>query len=148
LKIIRPELLQRPSAVERFRREVRAAASMAHPNVVPAYDAEEADGVHFLAMEFVTGHDLAESVGRNGPLPINEACDYIRQAARGLTHAHTRGMVHRDIKPQNLMLTPDGQVKILDFGLSKFASEAGTSQSADAATPLPASDLTRASTTL
>ena len=148
IKIIRPDLLQRPCAVERFRREVRAAASLAHPNVVPAYDAEEAEGVHFLAMEFVTGFNLAEFVARNGPLPVSDACDYVRQAALGLAHAHARGMVHRDIKPQNLMLTPEGQVKILDFGLSKFASEAAADHSSAVPTLLAVSDLTRASTTL
>src|SRR5260370_1655880 len=74
-------------------------------------------------MEFVEGLSLAQLVAKRGPLPILNACNYIRQAALGLQHAHEQGMVHRDIKPQNLMLTPRGQVKILDFGLARLASE-------------------------
>ncbi|MDA1018095.1 MAG: protein kinase, partial [Planctomycetota bacterium] len=116
--------------------------------IVTAFDAEQAGDVHFLAMEFVDGIDLAESVKQRGPLPVEEACDYIRQVADGLQHAHEKGMVHRDIKPHNLMLTsrelrvesPERQsgraagsgpstldnrlaVKILDFGLAGFATE-------------------------
>ncbi len=148
LKVIRPDLLRRPNAIERFRREVRAAASLTHPNVVPAYDAEEVDGVHFLAMEFVPGCDLAAEVNHRGPLPVAEACEYVRQAALGLAHAHERGMVHRDIKPQNLMLTPEGQVKILDFGLSKFASELASLKLGGGEAFVSSPDLTQASTTL
>ena len=125
LKVIRGDLLGSTEMVERFRGEVRAAARLAsHPNVVAAYDAEQAGETHMLVMEFVEGSDLAELVTRRGPLPVGEACEYARQAALGLQHAFLEGMVHRDIKPQNLMLTTRGQVKILDFGLSRFASEA------------------------
>ena len=110
----------------RFRREVKAAARLAHPNIVAAHDAEQAGDTHFLVMEFVEGTDLARLVAERGRLPVTEACDYIRQAARGLQHAHERGMVHRDIKPHNLMCTPSGVIKILDFGLARLASEAGS----------------------
>src|SRR5205807_7253241 len=113
----------RGDSAERFRREVRAAARLQHPNIVTAFDAEQAGDVHFLVMEYVEGTTLAQVVGRRGPLPVAEACGYVRQAALGLQHAHERGMVHRDIKPQNLMRTPGGQVKILDFGLARFAME-------------------------
>lgn len=123
LKLINSQLIRHPQAVERFRREVQAAAQLAHPNIVAAYDAEQAGDVHFLAMEFVEGTDLSDVIERRGPLPVAEACDYIRQAALGLQHAHEKGMVHRDIKPHNLMLSPDGQVRILDFGLAGFATE-------------------------
>ena len=123
LKLINSQLIRHPQAVERFRREVQAAAQLAHPNIVAAYDAERAGDVHFLAMEFVEGTDLSDVIERRGPLPVAEACDYIRQAALGLQHAHEKGMVHRDIKPHNLMLSPDGQVRILDFGLAGFATE-------------------------
>lgn len=129
LKLINPQLIRHPQAVERFRREVQAAAQLAHPNIVAAYDAEQAGDVHFLAMEFVEGTDLAAVVSRRGQLPVNEACDYIRQAALGLQHAHEKGMVHRDIKPHNLMLSPDGQVRILDFGLAGFATESAIIES-------------------
>ena len=123
LKLINQDLVKNKQAVERFRREVRAAARLTHPNIVTAHDAEQAGDVHFLVMEFVNGVDLASEVQNRGSLPIAEACDYIRQAAEGLQHAHTKGMVHRDIKPHNLMLSADGQVRILDFGLASFATE-------------------------
>lgn len=123
LKVIKPSLVSKPEAVERFHREVRAAARLSHPNIVAAYDAERAGETHLLAMEFVDGVELSEVVRREGPLPIHRACDYARQAALGLQHAHEMGMVHRDIKPHNLMVTPAGEVKILDFGLASFAQE-------------------------
>ena len=112
--------------VERFRSEAKAAARLSHPNVVTVYDAETAGDGHFLVMEYVPGTDLAQTVVERGALPIAAACDYIRQAAQGLQHAHEHGMVHRDITPRNLMLTGDGRVKILDFGLAYFVSEAKT----------------------
>src|SRR5262249_4005519 len=118
IKGIHRSPLDRPGAVGRFRCEIRAAAQLSHPNIVTAYDAEEAGDLHMLVMEFVPGQSLAEVLKR-GPLPVANACHYVRQAALGLQHAHERGMVHRDIKPQNLMLTPKGRVKILDFGLAQ-----------------------------
>jgi hypothetical protein len=125
LKVISPELMHRPAAVERFQREVRAAAQLAHPNIVTAHDAEQAGGSHFLVMEFIEGTSLARLVVEGGPLPVAVGCDYARQAALGLQHAFEHGMVHRDVKPHNLMLTPGGQIKILDFGLARFLSESG-----------------------
>ena len=123
LKLISANLLSQSSAVERFRREVRAAARLSHPNIVAAHDADQAGDVHFLVMEYVDGLNLAELVERDGPLPVDVACDYIRQAALGLQHAHEKGMVHRDIKPHNLMVTTHGTVKILDFGLATLSAE-------------------------
>jgi serine/threonine protein kinase len=125
IKVISQALLAHPDAVERFRREVQAAAKLAHPNIVTAHDAEQVGDLHMLVMEFVPGQSLAEVLHKKGPLPVREACHYVRQAALGLQHAFERSMVHRDIKPHNLMLTPTGQVKILDFGLAKVASECG-----------------------
>jgi formylglycine-generating enzyme required for sulfatase activity/tRNA A-37 threonylcarbamoyl transferase component Bud32 len=127
LKVIRGDLLGNAAMVERFRREVRAAARLAaHPNIVAAYDAEQAGETHMLVMEFIEGTDLAELVERRGPLPVGEACEYARQAALGLQHGFENGMVHRDVKPQNLMRIARGQIKILDFGLARFASEAAS----------------------
>jgi formylglycine-generating enzyme required for sulfatase activity len=123
IKVINKCVLDHPGALERFRREVEAATRLAHPNIVTAYDAEQAGDLHMLVMEFVPGQSLAEVLAKKGPLPVAHACNYVRQAALGLQHAHEQGMVHRDIKPQNLMLTPKGQVKILDFGLAKLVSE-------------------------
>jgi WD40 repeat protein/tetratricopeptide (TPR) repeat protein len=125
LKVINPKLIDSPAAVERFRQEVKLAARLAHPNIVTAHDADQAGGVHFLVMEFVEGKSLAQIVAISGPLRAVEACNYARQAALGLQHASDCGMVHRDIKPHNLMLTPQGQVKILDFGLARFVQERG-----------------------
>jgi tRNA A-37 threonylcarbamoyl transferase component Bud32 len=125
IKVISQALLEHPDAVERFRREVKAAARLAHPNIVTAHDAEQAGNLHMLVMEFVPGRTLAEVLHQQGPLPVAHACHYVRQAALGLQHAFEQGMVHRDVKPHNLMLTPKGQVKILDFGLAKVASECG-----------------------
>jgi formylglycine-generating enzyme required for sulfatase activity len=125
IKVISKALLDHPDALGRFRREVQAAAQLSHPKIVAAYDAEQAGDTHFLVMEFVPGRSLAEVLQLKGPLPVAHACHYARQVALGLQHAHERGMVHRDIKPANLMLTPKGQVKILDFGLAKVASEHG-----------------------
>jgi WD40 repeat protein/tRNA A-37 threonylcarbamoyl transferase component Bud32 len=116
VKVIRPDLLARPQTAERFVREVRAAARLHHPNLVTAFDAEEADGSCLLVMEYVPGEPLSEVV-RAGPLPVADACRAARDAARGLAAAHAAGLVHRDVKPSNLIRTPDGLTKILDFGL-------------------------------
>jgi predicted Ser/Thr protein kinase len=120
LKILGRNFINNPTAVERFRQEFKAAARLAHPNIVAALDAEQVGGLHFLVMEFIDGVSLARHVEKRGPLPVTHACHYIRQAALGLQHASEQGMVHRDVKPQNLMLTPRGQVKILDFGLARL----------------------------
>lgn len=125
LKIIHPRLVSHPEAAERFQRELRVAAKLAHPNIVVSYDADHADSLHFLVMEYVAGESLDCRIAREGPAKIVDACDWIRQAALGLHHAFEQGMAHRDIKPHNLMLTAEGQIKILDFGLSKVVSEGG-----------------------
>jgi serine/threonine-protein kinase len=122
LKVVRPELLQDERALKRFRREVQAAAKLTHPNIVTVFDAAQAGQIHFLAMEFIDGMDLADMVRESGPLSVLAGCDYIRQAALGLQHAHDRGLVHRDVKPSNLLVTrnnPAGVVKILDLGLAR-----------------------------
>ena len=123
LKVMNPKLLADPVAVSRFQREVKAAAQLAHPHIVTAYDAEQVGDLHFLAMEYVEGQTLADVVDQRGTLPVHLACDYVRQAALGLQYAHERSTVHRDIKPQNLVLTSTGQVKVFDFGLARFVSE-------------------------
>jgi serine/threonine-protein kinase len=123
LKVINPDLTRNPALVDRFRREVKAAAKLNHPHIVTAHDAEHVGETHFLVMEFVPGVSLDRLVARRGPLPVTHACHYIRQAALGLQHAFEKGMVHRDLKPQNLMITPRGQVKVLDFGLARVMVE-------------------------
>lgn len=123
LKVINKALTASSVAVERFAREVKVAARLSHPNIVTAHDADHCGSLHFLVMEFVEGQSLNRLVQERGPLPVSQACDYVRQTALGLQHAFERGMVHRDIKPHNLMLTPQGQVKILDFGLARLVSQ-------------------------
>jgi uncharacterized protein (TIGR03067 family) len=125
VKVIRPELVAKAGAAERFRREAQAAARLSHPNIVAAYDADEAGDSTLLAMEYVEGVNLADELRRRGPLPIAEACDAVRQAALGLQHAFERGLVHRDLKPHNLMRAADGTVKVLDFGLAVLGDGAG-----------------------
>jgi formylglycine-generating enzyme required for sulfatase activity/tRNA A-37 threonylcarbamoyl transferase component Bud32 len=127
LKVLGKALLDEPGARDRFLREVRAAAKLDHPHVVKAHSALPLGETLALAMEYVEGEDLAKVVQRQGPLPVAHACLYIRQVALGLQHAHEQGMVHRDIKPHNLILTRQGNtpiVKVLDFGLAK-ATRAG-----------------------
>jgi formylglycine-generating enzyme required for sulfatase activity/tRNA A-37 threonylcarbamoyl transferase component Bud32 len=121
LKIIRKERLATPSAADRFHKEIRAAARLSHPNIVHAYDAEEVDGALCLVTEYVEGIDLARLVKQQGPLPVEKACDYVQQAALGLQHVHIIGLVHRDLKPHNLLVTPKGDVKILDLGLARLS---------------------------
>ncbi|HEY7311489.1 MAG TPA: protein kinase [Gemmataceae bacterium] len=120
LKVIRKERLSNPDAVRRFLREIRLAGQLSHPNVIVALDAHEIDGTYLLVMEHVEGVDLARLLKRQGPLPVAQACAYVRQAALGLQHAFERGLVHRDIKPSNLLVsTRDGSVKVLDLGLAR-----------------------------
>jgi serine/threonine protein kinase len=135
LKVIRPELVHEREMVDRFRREIRAAARLNHPNIVTAYDADEAGNTHFLVLEYVAGKNLDEAVKGVGRLSVAQASAYARQAALGLQYAFERGMVHRDIKPHNLMLTDNGDVKILDFGLARFVSENALGEVYPALTP-------------
>jgi serine/threonine protein kinase len=123
LKVIRAEHFGSPEAALRFRREIQAAAQLEHPNIIRAYDAGDAGGFFYLAMELAEGHDLARQLAREGPLSAERACDVIRQAALGLAHAHQCGLVHRDIKPANLFLTSAGVVKVLDLGLARSLTE-------------------------
>ena len=127
LKILPHRYLDEPQAVSRFRREMQSIGGLDHPNIVRAFNAGEAGGVHFLVMEFVDGINLQQFVGMGqppgGPLGVGAACEIIRQAALGLQHAHEHQLVHRDVKPANLMLCRSGQVKLLDMGLAKFHAE-------------------------
>jgi serine/threonine-protein kinase len=128
LKVVRGALLRNEIAMKRFRREVKAAADLRHPNIVTVFDADQIGDKHFLAMEYIAGMDLSRLVKDRGPLPVAMACACVRQAALGLQHAHDRKMVHRDIKPSNLLIASDvkGQytarnvVKILDMGLARI----------------------------
>jgi serine/threonine protein kinase len=144
LKIIRKELLADAEVVGRFCREIKVLSQLDHPNVVHAYDAGPVGASYFLAMEYVEGTDLARLVKQCGPLPVMQACAYVRQAALGLQHAHQRGLVHRDIKPHNLIMSlREGRIKVADLGLARLpraANEEATaalagSKTSDGLTP-------------
>jgi formylglycine-generating enzyme required for sulfatase activity len=128
LKVVNPSLATQPGVAARFLREIRAVVQLLHPNIVTAYGALQVGGLLVLKMEYVPGEDLNSVVTRVGPLPVVNACYYAQQVAVGLQYAWGKGMVHRDIKPGNLILARDGQkhvVKILDFGLVKAMAAPG-----------------------
>ena len=122
LKLLPSEAAASPERTARFEREMRTVGALHDEHIVQALDAGEIEGRPYLAMELLSGVDLAELVLNDGVMPVAEACDAVRQAARGLQHAHERGIVHRDIKPSNLMLTDPGVVKVLDLGLASVAA--------------------------
>ncbi len=123
IKILPITALESEAAVARFYQETKVAAQLTHPNIVVAYDAGEHHGFHYLVMEYVPGHDLAQVLQRLGPIPVNLAVDYILQASLGLEYAHRKGVVHRDIKPSNLLLDDEGTIKILDMGLARIGGQ-------------------------
>jgi serine/threonine-protein kinase len=119
LKVLPPRLSQDPLFVERFLREARAAGRLNHPNVVAALDAGQADGFHYFAMELVSGSSLKEIVEARGPIEEREALKVAFFVAKALRHAHEAGIIHRDVKPANVMVTSDGRVKLTDLGLAR-----------------------------
>ena len=135
LKFLPQELNKDRQALERFQREARAASALDHPNIATIYELGEAAGVHYIVMEYVKGETLSERIAvgadprvrpqvgahRGAPLQIETILDISIQVADALDEAHRQGITHRDIKPANLMLTPRGQVKVLDFGLNVLA---------------------------
>jgi len=128
LKLLPKSRLGDPQAMARFEREMRAIGRLSHPRIVHAYDAREIDGQPALVMEFVDGFDLAELVRRVVPLRVLDACELARQAALALQCAHEHGLVHRDVKPSNLILSRAGEVKLLDLGLSRLCAETATGE--------------------
>ena len=129
IKVLRSNAMQSPVAIKRFQQEVRAAARLSHPNIVTAFDADEVNGVHFLVMEYVNGRSLSDLLVERGKLSFKDALDYVLQTARGLEYAHSEGVIHRDIKPGNLLLDKRGTVKILDMGLASMHEVAGAESS-------------------
>ncbi len=134
LKVLPAEMASSPERLERFRREAKALAALDHPGVVSVYSVEEADGVHFLTMQLVEGHSLHRLISEGG-LPVERILEIATALADALAAAHEKGIVHRDLKPANVMVTKDGRVKVLDFGLAKL-SPAG--EPADSALPTEA----------
>jgi serine/threonine protein kinase len=123
IKVLPKHRIADTSYLPRFRREAQAAAALDHPHIVRAYDLDCEGNVHYIVMEYVDGRNLQQVVDQDGPLDYVLAADFARQAALGLAHAHAAGLIHRDVKPANLLLAPGNVVKLLDLGLARFADD-------------------------
>jgi eukaryotic-like serine/threonine-protein kinase len=124
LKVLPPKKARKQERLlARFRREMEMNLKVAHPNVVQTFDVGTAEGVNYIAMEYIAGQSLYRLVATGGPLPVGRAAKLFAQAAAGLEHAHGIGLIHRDLKPSNILVTPRDQVKVLDFGLALFEGE-------------------------
>jgi serine/threonine-protein kinase len=134
-KVLSGNLKNNKVAVKYFLREAKAAAKMAHPNIVTVFDAGEQDNEYYMAMEYVEGQTLKSLVNRQGAFPEKLVRYIFVHACRGLQYAHDRGLVHRDIKPGNMMLTRERALKIMDFGLAKFLEEAQANHTRAIGTP-------------
>src|SRR5689334_16936788 len=121
VKVLPASKADNPSALARFYREARAAGVLDHPNLVKAHDIDQDGGLHFLIMDYIDGSNLQEIVTRFGPLSVERAAHYVAQAAAGLQHAHDSGLVHRDVKPANILLDRVGTIRVLDLGLARFS---------------------------
>lgn len=125
VKILKNEFADNEDFVRRFRNESKAIAVLSHPNIVKIYDVGFTDKIQFIVMEYIDGITLKEFMEQQGVLKWKDTVHFIIQILRALQHAHDRGIVHRDIKPQNIMLFPDGTIKVMDFGIARFAREEG-----------------------
>ena len=123
VKILREEFASNQDFVRRFRHEAQAVASLSHHNIVSVYDVGYEENMHYIVMEFVEGESLKEYIKRKGVLKLNEACNIITQILAGLQHAHEHGIIHRDIKPHNILLGKDGRAKVTDFGIAVGMSD-------------------------
>ncbi|MEQ1826874.1 MAG: serine/threonine-protein kinase [Pirellula sp.] len=127
IKVLPKSKLGNNSYLQRFQLEAKAIASLNHPNIVRAFDINHEKDTHYLVMEYVEGADMQNLVRKHGPLPFAIVADYIAQAARGLQHAHDVGLIHRDVKPANLLVNKEGVVKVLDLGLALFSEDTDAS---------------------
>ncbi|MBQ5334944.1 MAG: Stk1 family PASTA domain-containing Ser/Thr kinase [Oscillospiraceae bacterium] len=125
VKILKKEFAENEEFLRRFRNESKAIAVLSHPNIVKIFDVGFSDRIQFIVMEYIDGFTLNEYMDQEGQLDWRDAVHYILQILRALQHAHSKGIVHRDIKPQNIMMLPDGTIKVMDFGIAKFAREDG-----------------------
>lgn len=122
IKVLKSSMRDDPSAVKNFTREAQAAAKLSHNNIVSVFDVGEEDGINYMVMEYVKGKTLKKYIQENGPLAWQEACDYAIQIGQALEAAHSKGVVHRDIKPQNILMTEDKELKVTDFGIANAAT--------------------------
>jgi serine/threonine-protein kinase len=134
IKLLPDQLSRDPNRVSRFQIEAEVLASLNHPNIAAIYDLEEADQTRFLVLELVEGQTLAERIQR-GPVPIEEALSIAKEICQALEAAHENGIVHRDLKPANVKVTPDGKVKVLDFGLAKAYADDSANGVVDSNSP-------------
>ncbi|MEE8452022.1 MAG: serine/threonine-protein kinase [Thermoguttaceae bacterium] len=123
IKVLPAKRVEDTSYLVRFHREAQAAAALDHRNIVRAYDVDNDGKIHYLVMEYIEGRDLQVTVREDGPLDYVDAAEYTRQAAEGLAHAHGEGLIHRDVKPANLLVDQSGVVKVLDLGLARFTDD-------------------------
>src|ERR1017187_6496627 len=127
IKVLPEAFAHDADRLARFQREAKMLAQLNHPNIATIYGLEHSDGTHYLLMELVSGETLAERVKRDGAVPVEEALVIAKQIAEALEAAHEKGIIHRDLKPANVKLTPEGKIKVLDFGLAKaFAGDTTT----------------------
>jgi eukaryotic-like serine/threonine-protein kinase len=128
VKVMHREMSDQPDQIERFRREARAVAQLSHPNIVAVIDAGEDGGHPYIVFEYVDGETLKQRIERVGPLPVDEATAYAIEIGRGLSAAHTRRLVHRDVKPQNVLIDSEGRAKVTDFGIARSLESDGLTQ--------------------
>src|SRR5438105_15326247 len=128
LKVLHEQYMEDADYVERFRHEARAVAALSHPNIVTVIDRGEHEGRQFIVFEYVDGENLKRMIERRGPAPVPTALELASQVARGLAFAHQQGVVHRDVKPQNVLLNGDGQAKVTDFGIARTLDVDGVTQ--------------------
>lgn len=128
IKVLRPEFANDPEFIERFDREALAATSLAHPNIVSIYDVGEEGDIFYIVMEYVDGETLKDYVKKHGPLSVEEAIDIMEQLTSAIQHAHENGLIHRDIKPQNILIDRSGKIKVTDFGIAVALSATALTQ--------------------
>lgn len=131
VKILRPQYASDVDFIERFRREARAAASLSHPNVINAYDVGQENGIDYIVMEYIPGENLKDLIRREAPFSVKRSIEITKQIAEALHHAHQRNIIHRDIKPHNILITPDGQIKVTDFGIARAISAGSLTQTGE-----------------
>ena len=122
IKVLKPEFSEDKTFVSKFKVEAQSAAVLVHPNIVNVYDVGEDDTLHYIVMELIDGITLKKYIEKKGPLPVKEAVSIAIQVSQGIEAAHNNNIIHRDIKPQNIMISREGKVKVTDFGIARAAS--------------------------
>jgi eukaryotic-like serine/threonine-protein kinase len=130
IKVLLSQYARDPAFLARFKREAQAAASLSHPNIVAVYDTGVQNGTNFIVMEYVEGRTLRDVIRNEGPLMPERAAEIAADVCNALAAAHARGLIHRDVKPGNVMLTPDGTVKVMDFGIARATTSETITQTA------------------